>query len=206
MGEKDAKSIAPFTPLAIKMKQIELTRSRKEFAAAIDMYKEILSANPNIMLIQKEAAKSLQMMAFDSSPGSSDRKNYYTQAIAGIPEKNGTPIIWGWSKIARTIYTDKKFAEKPETKSLFFEVRYHLAQCRYLVALEIKEEDKKTKQLNAAKDLIIQDHNEVDKNLGGEARKKAYERLLTDIQKALGQDPIGLKEATDKNVAAPAPS
>ncbi len=61
--------------------------------------------------------------------------------------------------------------------------------------MENQDKEKKTLHLQAAKDIIIQDHNEVDSALGGDERKRGYEDLLIMVQKAMGTDPIGLKEA-----------
>ncbi len=74
---------------------------------------------PNILIVQKEAANTLQMMAEHASPGSKDRYTAYVQAMAGVSESRGAPIIWGWSKLARTFTKTQSSWKKGNRKRCF---------------------------------------------------------------------------------------
>ncbi|MEX0978214.1 MAG: hypothetical protein WDZ48_05155, partial [Pirellulales bacterium] len=106
-------------------------------------------------------------------------------------------LIWGWAKISKMTMSNPKFAET------FHQARLNIAEARYRYALAQKDQDRRTKILQAA----VQDLWSTYKlfpDLGGPDTSARYDRVLKTIQKALGQPDIGLAEFNQRDAASAA--
>jgi hypothetical protein len=107
--------------------------------------------------------------------------------------KQGRNVIWGWGEIGNRTAGDPRF------KDQFNEARFNLALCRYNLALATKDATKKTDTLKrAAQDISV------TLGLYGSSTddkwRTQYDTLLRNVQKGLGERPIGL-QALEKKLA-----
>jgi hypothetical protein len=112
----------------------------------------------------------------------------YLRAIVGAqpdPAKNKKNTIWGWGEIARLAASDAKYREQ------FHEARYNLALCRYNYALSREDAAQKKEQLVRAKSDISLTAG-LYPDMGGESWRTQYDNLLKNVQKVLGERPVGL--------------
>ncbi len=163
-------------------------RALGDFDQATARLAEILKENPTLLSVQIEAARTYQMR------GAVEQPEYYIAAIQG--GKGDTASIWGWGKLANRTAQDAKFRET------FHDARYNIALCRKLHAESRPESDPKRKQLlELAKDSI-RDTQQFESTMGGEKWKPKYDALLRELQKQLGQPPVGLYELENKSAEA----
>jgi hypothetical protein len=105
-------------------------------------------------------------------------------------------VIWGWSEIGNRTATQVQF------RDVFHEARFNLALCRYNYGVTLRDANKKAATLRRC----VQDVN-VTMSLYSksveEKWKTQYDTLLKNVQKALGEPPLGLKALADK-LSAPA--
>ncbi|MDX1946314.1 MAG: hypothetical protein SFU86_13015 [Pirellulaceae bacterium] len=193
-------------PMATQL-QLQLartTRSKGDYVGAMNGFETILKKTPFMLPVQIEAARTYQDWA--SLVKGTDKITYYRSAMLGArpdktnpdPAKKGKNVIWGWGEIARIT------SGKPEYKDQFHEARFNLALCRYNWALSEATPAEKTKTLQyAQRDISITAGLYSD--LGGEKWRVQYDTLLKNVQKALGERPLGLS-ALKVNAEAPAPA
>jgi hypothetical protein len=140
--------------------------------------------------VQIEAAKTYQEWG-GLGPGQEEN---YMRAIMGArpdnsnpdPAKKGKYVIWGWGEIARMTAGNNKYDEQ------FYEARYNLALARYLYGLAQKDADQKKEILQMAKrDIAI--IAGFYPTLGGDKWKAQFDSLLKNVEKALGERPLGLQ-------------
>src|SRR5262245_49501198 len=114
------------------------------------------------------------------------------KAIVGArPDKakNNKNTIWGWGEIARL--TAPAGPGSSQYKEQFHEARFNLALCRHNYAVCQKDATAKKDLFQRAKsDIAIIAGFYPD--LGGDRWKGQYDSLLKNIQKALGEPPVGL--------------
>jgi tetratricopeptide (TPR) repeat protein len=177
----DKVKLAPNMKVQVQLRMASVQGEMREFETAVGTFEEILSANTNALNVQVEAAKLIELWA--KQPGQEEK---YKQAIVGIrKEGEPKPVIWGWGGISQKSAGNPKFVET------FYEARLHLAQCRYDHALRSAGAGR-DKLMNAAKqDISIT--KRLYPELGGEQLKPKYEKLLKEIQNALGEQPVGLQ-------------
>jgi hypothetical protein len=111
------------------------------------------------------------------------------KAIVGTrpdKSKNDKNTFWGWGEIARMTANNQQF------KDFFYDARYNLALCRYNYALAQDDAAAKKEQLQKAKSDIALTAG-LYPELGGEEKKRQFDNLLKNIQKALGDRTDGLK-------------
>jgi hypothetical protein len=105
--------------------------------------------------------------------------------------KQGRNVIWGWGEIGNNTAGDARF------KDQFNEARFNLALCRYNYALSQKDAAKKTEILKRASQDIS-----VTIGLYGSSTddkwRAQYDTLLRNVQKALGERPVGLQTLEQK--------
>ncbi|MDF1843420.1 MAG: hypothetical protein P1U77_18440 [Rubripirellula sp.] len=111
-------TVASADPILVTQIQARLAGVKtlqRDFAGALEDYRQLLQAKPNAVNLQVEAARLLARWGkFDSSQ--------YQRAITGVGEKPN-PIIWGWAKIAAATMSHTAFRET------FYEARYEVARC-----------------------------------------------------------------------------
>lgn len=190
----DDKEFAPRAGIStgIKIRLARCLRRLGEYKAAMDLIVEILAAQNNLIDAQVEAAATYQDWG-TKKPG------YYLFAIRGGRKaklKSGEVVylVWGWSRIAgRVQHSDPH-------QDIFFNAKYNQSLCRLKYALSL-EGKKKTDQLRAAEHdiLLIQ---RLRPEVGGKKWYKQFDKLLIDIQTALGIDKNkrGL-QAAEKGIA-----
>lgn len=156
-------------------------RELGEFQSSIDEFVKLLSENESQVNVQIEAARTYQQW------GDQGEKSAYKKAIMGdqlIPLKRRN-LVWGWGKLSQAL------GRSASHRELFHECRYNLVLTRYKYAMKSGKTEK-TKSLNYASNEIILT-SRLYPEMGGAERKRQYNTLLKDIQRALGEDPKGLE-------------
>lgn len=196
-----SKNPSSTLPTQIRLQMGRTYRSMNQFKEAVDQFEEVLKpAKGRFLLpVQIEAAQTYQEWG-GFGPDFRDR---YGDAILGArPDKNnpdkskqGERIIWGWGAIAA------KTADNPKYVDQFHQARYNLALCRYRWAMAEKNAAQKTDRLKKAKsDIAVM--AALYGNLGGPKWEGQYDKLLRDVQTALGEPSVGL-QALRRAEAAP---
>lgn len=194
----------------IKVKQVGVIRARGDYKDAYAKLKEMLKPKPAFLAGQIEAAQVLQQWANSEAAGSKARFDLLGKALVGEYDdaKTDLQVIWGWRKLRQVLEVQKDFATNTNIRNMFFDVSLNYAQVRYLMSLESKVAENKTKGLNSAK-AIIENTYDKDASLGNPAMKAEFEKLLKSLQSALKQSPNGFQEFIDnqkKNEATTAVS
>ncbi|MFV2068922.1 MAG: tetratricopeptide repeat protein [Pirellulales bacterium] len=182
---KRAKSDPSFAPegdavLAVMLRKAECLQRGGQLRQAIDLFATVLGKKPNMLTAQVAAASTYE------DRGDHENAKWYAFAWQGgrKEEKTGKKRIWGWAKLAHVTARYKQY------RDTFFQARYHLAHCRLKYGLAL-EEPRRTKYVKlAANDLRIT--VELYPELHDSAWTDRYDRLLKQIEKALGQPPRGL--------------
>jgi hypothetical protein len=138
----------------------------------------ILNEKENRVDVQIEAALTYQEWG-DVRPG------YYEFAIKGGQEKGGKYLVWGWGGIARRVAAYEQY------RSTFHQARYNLALSRFNLA-QSQSGSEKSETLKQA-ELDITRVHQLYPEMGGDEWYGKYDELLKKIQKALGQQAVGLK-------------
>ncbi|MEX0867315.1 MAG: hypothetical protein WD030_08145 [Pirellulales bacterium] len=175
--------------MGIRMRLANCYREMGELDKATNSFVEILKPKQGNLTAQLDAAMVLQ------ERGKTD-PDFYRHAIGGfhdIPGKPGTHYIWGWSKIGKLTAGNAKFAK------YFHQAALNGIVCRYELALTLSG-DSKRELLDVAKRTLENQHRRFPE-MGGDEWKPKYDSLLKNIQRALGEQPAGLK-ALEGNVAS----
>ncbi len=161
----------------------QLARSRRllgEYKRAIDELASILSENANMLDAQIEAALAYEKWAAEIAP--QYRGRAYQSALVGArPDASGKNVIWGWGKISQMASRNPKYRDK------FFDARYHVALCRFLMGRAM--DDPKVVE-KAISDITSVEALYPD--LGGPEQKQKFDVLLKQIQREAGETPTGL--------------
>lgn len=172
--------MGPDSTPSLKYQLGRANRLAGEYKQAIDLFEEILKATPMMLDAQIEAAKSYQQWAAGIEPKFAT-KAYESALLGARPGPDGKNVIWGWGKISKLI------SGKQEFRDSFFEARYQIALCRFMMG--------KTRQDNKLMEQAISDIQQVVAlypELGGEKRRRDFDLLMKEIQKSLGKSPDGL--------------
>jgi cellulose synthase operon protein C len=184
-GKSDSEFLPPQMAAGIRIKLARANKSMGQYIAAADILQAILIASPMILPAQIEAAKLYQDWG---AAGKQHRENYMKAIVGTRPDKskNDKNTFWGWGEIARMTANNQQF------KDFFYDARYNLALCRYNYALAQDDAAAKKEQLQKAKSDIALTAG-LYPELGGEEKKRQFDNLLKNIQKALGDRTDGLK-------------
>jgi hypothetical protein len=183
------------TPAMTTQLQLQLAKTRRsmgDYVGAMDRFEAILKKQPFMLPVQIEAARTYQ----DWGSFKDSHENYMRAILGARPDKNNPDpnkklknVIWGWGEIARV--TAPSTAGGDKYKDQFHEARYNLALCRHNYAVAHKDAEKKKENFKRAKsDIAIIAGFYPD--LGGDKWKAQYDNLLKNVQKALGERPLGL--------------
>lgn len=173
---KQGKDAAP----ALKFQLAKAYRLNGEYKKSVDLLHEVLSVNQMMLDAQIEAATAYEYWAGSIQPNYA--ANAYKSALVGArPDKNGKNVIWGWGRISKLV------SGRPELQETFFDARYHIAVCRYLMGKSLKD----NKVIDQAQNDITQ-VAALYPELGGPEKRAQFDLLLKEIQKSLGKKPEGL--------------
>ncbi|MBI2824687.1 MAG: hypothetical protein HYX69_08380 [Planctomycetia bacterium] len=193
----DATFASPEAALAVKVRLARSQRRSGQYLQAINLLTDVLKEKPMLVDVQKEAAYTYQDWGREDP-------SYYAMAIAGgrpVKDDQGqeSSVVWGWSRLSAMTQRNKKMQDA------FHEARYNLANCRLLLALTQKGDEKAATLKKAEGDVLLTARLHPD--MGGGDWPKKYDALLRKIQQAAGRQPTGLpqKAATAKTGDAGAP-
>ncbi len=155
-------------------------RALGDHANALKILVKILQKREQRVDVQVEAARTYQDWAKLKG-----KSGYYLTAIKGGHEQGGRYLVWGWGGIARRV------AYHPKFEDVYHEARYHVALCRYRLAMR-QSGSKREATLKDAR-LDVQRDYSLDPTLGGAEWFEKYDDLLKDVQRQLQQRPVGLK-------------
>jgi len=183
---KDAKIDDDKLRIQVRLRLANAKRQLNKFTEARDIYVAILKENQMMVNVQIEAAKLYQDWA--AFP---DKEALYLRSIQGteIDPATKKPIIWGWQGIST------RTASVPQFRGVFHEARYNLALSLYSLGMAKSGTDKQ-KYLEMASRAIKQTKQLFGSGEEWETWKPQYEKLMKNIQKALGQKQLGLEEET----------
>jgi hypothetical protein len=194
-GAKQQGFYDPKLEIMLRMRTANCKRKLGDCAGAIKDFEDILKANPMMVNVQMEAARTYQECGLNQG----DPKFYFRAIMGGENKVAGKtePIIWGWGLIG------KKTANNAAFKDVFFEARYNLAVCRYRMG-KLEKNANKQKELIEGAERDIRNVSIVDREYGGENWRPKFDTLARDIQRDLKKKQDGLKafEIEIKPVAA----
>lgn len=155
-------------------------RLQGEYKRAIDMLASILTESPNMLDAQIEAARAYERWAAEVDP--KYRSRAYQAALVGArPDDSGKNVIWGWGKISQMT------SRAPKYRDRFFEARYHVALCRFLMGRASDDSrvvEKAITDITSVASLYPE--------LGGPEQRRRFDVLLKQVQKEAGKSPTGL--------------
>lgn len=180
----------------ILLRQANAYRHLFQFSKARDIYRDVLKANNTMLNIQVEAAKLHQEWA--ALVKDEDKISLYMRAMAGAEKDTATDknTIWGWGRLFQVA------AKYPSYRNVFHEARYNLALCRFNLSRAQKTKSAEQEQLTKAKDAITQTQLLFGTGPEWDAWRPKYDTLMKEIQKVLGEKPLGLPQVQPP--AAPA--
>jgi tetratricopeptide (TPR) repeat protein len=197
-GKSDPSFLPPLMATTIRIQLAKAKKSVGDYIAARDIFESILKETPTMLPAQVEAARLYQDWG---GTGKGQEENYVRAIVGARPDKSkgGRNVIWGWGEIAARTANNAQF------KDQFYDARYNLALCRYQYALAHSDEAKRKQQLESAKrDISITAG--LYPELGGDEKKKQFDNLLKNVQKALGEPTTGLKSVPEPGQSPGGPS
>lgn len=155
-----------------------------EFKASIDTFEQLLKSNPLMLEAQVEAAQAYESWAATLKPNYAYQA--YRAALKGArPGKDKKNVVWGWDEISQK--TINQIKRSDNFKEKFFESRYHVALCLYLMGKVADRESEKRKAMDVIRKVAT-----LFPDLGGDDHRKKYDALMKEVQKAVGEKPTGL--------------
>ncbi len=147
------------------------------------LYVRLLTANPNVLTIQVEAARNLQAWSQGKDV------DLLKKAVYGAePNAKKANIIWGWGKISTVTA-----ARVSDFTEIFFEARLNIAKGFRLIALAETTAEKKKLGLEKALSKIRETYQTYPE-LGSNEIRSGFEKLLRELQQELGKPVSGLLE------------
>ena len=195
---EERQQIEKFEP-AIRLKMAKIYGERGKWAEA-DQQMDWILADPqrqNSLDAQIEAAELCEAAGrrlAAANPQQAEAK--FREATAG--RKSGASVVWGWGIIANKL-TRQAFSGADEkalkAREQFFDARFHVASCLFERGrLQGKSPAEAQEMLKKAQSAIGTTYK-LYPELGGEATRARFEKLLKEIQKALGAaNPGGLRD------------
>ena len=199
---KGGAEIAKFEP-SIRVKMANVYREREKWDEAQKHIDWILSdkKRQNTLDFQFQAAELLQQ-AGSKTVDKSKQADYYGKAISGYKRRGDAGEIWGWGwAVISNRLESQAFAgsdEKAmEARRKFFQARLNAVRCRMEKAEALPQErDKELQKAFEYIDLTYKMHSD----LGGPDTRKAFDKILKEIEKRQNKPPRGvdgLKQAAE---------
>ena len=199
---KGGDEIAKFEP-SIRLKMANVYREREKWDEAQKHIDWILSdkKRQNTLDFQTQAAELLQQAGLKTTD-KAQQAEYFGKAISGYKRRGNAGEIWGWGwAVISNRLEQQAFAgsdEKAmEARRKFFQARLNAVKCRMEKAEALPQE--REKELQRAFDYIeitFKMHPE----LGGPDTRKAFDKLLKEIEKRQNKPSSGvdgLKQAAE---------
>ena len=166
--------------LAVRYQLGRAHRLLGSYKSAIDELETILVDKPMMLDAQVEAATAYERWAAELPPRYKD-KAYEAALVGARPNDQGKNTVWGWGKISQLTSRNPKYRE------MFFEARYHLAVCRFLMGKALDNEEVMEKAITD-----ITKVHALYPDLGGGKQKAKFDALLKQVQRTLGKPAAGL--------------
>jgi len=170
----------PEAKSTLKFQLAKAYRLNGEYKSSIDLLEEVLTQTPMMLDAQVEAATAYEQWAATVNPQFAGRA-YEAALMGGRPGADGKNIVWGWGRISKLV------SGKQEFRDAFFDARYHVALCRYLMGKSAKD----SKVMEQASNDITQ-VAALYPELGGPQKRAQFDLLMKEIQKSLGKKADGL--------------
>lgn len=168
--------------LQLKVLLAKAAEGAEDYRTALQTYGQILDENENLLDVQLSVARTLQKVGI----GNTTRLTSAIQGARPHPQ-SGNNVFWGWGKISQM--TSRRLDDYSEQ---FFESRFQLANCRWMMAMALSEPTAKNAELVRAERALTETHT-LYPALGGSDTFQLYETLLKKIQKELGKPPSGFR-------------
>lgn len=182
---------------AVRLKLAEVHAALKDWPAALaEMQIALTDGEVQRAIAAQIQAAELLEAAGEQSRGE-DARRFFRGAIQGWPgsAQGEESVIWGWGRLAqrlsRTAFDDAN-PQAQDARAHYFEARYRLARCRLKVAEGETDPAARKKLLDQAERDVLFEYR-LHAELGGEALRERFERLLIDVQTLRGDSrPAGL--------------
>jgi len=199
---KGGAEIAKFEP-SIRLKMANVYREREKWDEAQKHIDWILSdkKRQNTLDFQTQAAELLQQ-AGSKATDKQKQAEYFGKAISGYKRRGDAGEIWGWGwAVISNRLEQQAFAgsdEKAmEARRKFFQARLNAVRCRMEKAEALPQD--REKELQKAFEYIDLTYK-MHPDLGGADTKKAFDKILKEIEKRQNKPPRGvdgLKQADE---------
>lgn len=154
---------------------------------SIDTFDKLLQQKPLMLEAQMEAAQAYESWAGTLPPNIAYKA--YRAALEGSrPGADKKNTIWGWGEISSK--TSKMINRNENFKEKFFESRYHVALCLYLMGKAAKRDSDIKKAIK-----VIREAATLFPDLGGAEQRANYNTLMKESQRAVGENPVGIPNA-----------
>jgi hypothetical protein len=191
---KGGNEIAKFEP-SIRLKMANVYREREKWDEAQKHIDWILSdkKRQNTLDFQIQAAELLQQAGFKTTD-KAKQADFFGKAISGYKRRGDGGEIWGWGwAVISNRLEQQAFAgsdEKAmEARRKFFQARLNAVKCRMEKADSLPQDrDKELQKAFDYIDITFKMHPE----LGGPDTKKAFDKLLKEIEKRQNKPPRGV--------------
>ncbi len=192
---KGGDEIGKFEP-SIRLKMANVYREREKWDEAKKQIDWILSEKKrqNTLDFQIQAAELLQQAAA-KTVDKAKQADFYGKAISGYKLRGDAGEIWGWGwAVISNRLEQQAFAgsdEKAmEARRKFFQARLNAVKCRIEKAEALPQE--RDRELQKASDYIELTFK-MHPDLGGPDTRKAFDKLLKDIEKRQNKPPRGVE-------------
>ena len=182
--------VSPDQLLRIKLRQVRVYQSMKEFEAAESLMGEILKARPNDIKVQCVASELYRDW------GTSRGADGSTQLLAAIRGEDRVGA-WGWGQISLRVQRSKAFGIDPAYLETFLDARFKGTQTRRIYAGRLPPLEKQ-KELERCLTEIIATAT-VTKDMAAEWYNK-FNPLFREILQESGRPSINL--ARDAEISA----
>ena len=201
---KGGPEIAKFEP-SIRLKMANVYKEREKWDEAKKQIDWILSEKKrqNTLEFQIQAAELLQQAAAKATDRAK-QADFYGKAISGYKLRGDAGEIWGWGwAVISNRLEPQAFAgsdEKAmEARRRFFQARLNAVKCRMEKAEALPQE--REKELQKAADYVELTFK-MHPDLGGPDTRKAFDKLLKEIEKRLGRPARGVDGLKQSSEAA----
>ena len=206
--EPERQELAKFEP-SIRLKMAGIFREREKWSDAQEQVDWILAdaKRQNSLETQIQAAELLQAAGQQlaaKEPAEAEKR--FREATAGRTQ--GKSVIWGWGGIANKLVR-QAFAgsddKSQKAREQFFAARYNVAACLLARAKLAGKSPQDVEEMLDKAETAVAMTRKLNADMGGDAQRGRFEKLLKDIQKQKGSpSPRGFAELDEKAAAAAA--